>query len=72
MGKRIRKFGPRSLEKARKYVNEHPKRQLYILRGPDRCYWVCNKGIALDLEQQGMPTISSPGESGEIIGVALA
>jgi hypothetical protein len=59
MGKRIRKFGPRSLEKARKYVNEHPKRQLLILRGPDRRYWVCNKGIGLHLEQRGMETISS-------------
>jgi hypothetical protein len=62
MGKRIRKFGPQSLEKARKYVSEHPKRQLLILRGPDRSYWVCNKGMALHLEQQSMQTISSPGE----------
>ncbi len=59
MGKRIRKFGPRSLEKARKYVNEHPKGQLLILRGPDRRYWVCDKGIGLRLEQRGMQTISS-------------
>jgi hypothetical protein len=62
MTKRIRKFGPNSLEKARDYVASHPGRQLFIFRGPDRRYWVCNKGIAQQLEEQGMHAIPVHGE----------
>jgi hypothetical protein len=54
MGKKIQKFGPRSLEKAREYVASQPQRQLVLFRGPDRRYWVCSKGIARRLEQQGI------------------
>ena len=52
MSKSIRKFGLRSLEKARDYVNEHPQQQLQILRGPDHRYWVCSQGMAQHLETQ--------------------
>jgi hypothetical protein len=31
---------------------------LSIFRGPDRRYWVCNKGIAQRLEEQGMRPVS--------------
>lgn len=54
VGKKIRKFGLRSLEKAREYVATYPQRQLVIFRGPDNRYWVCSKEMARRLEQQGM------------------
>ncbi len=58
MGKKIQKFGPRSMEKAREHVASQPQRQLVIFRGPDRRYWVCSKGIARRLEQQGIHLVS--------------
>jgi hypothetical protein len=61
MGKRIRKFGPRSLEKARKYVNEHPKRQRYILR-----YLAWPRPLLLGVQQRNNSTFGTAGYADHI------
>ena len=60
MTKRVHMFGRNSLEKARLYVQEYPKRDLVILK--DSRTWriaVCSPSIAPELKAKGFQLIES-------------
>jgi hypothetical protein len=51
--KQLYLFGPRSLEKAQRHIQNHPEKDLVLLRAPDRRLVVCRANKAPELRAKG-------------------
>jgi len=60
MSKRVRMYGPNSLERAQLYVDQHPDRDLVILKDlRTRRIAVCSPKMAEKLSTQGFSPVES-------------
>ena len=59
MTKKVRLYGPRSLDQARQYVQNHQGQDLILLKSPDRRIAVCGATTAVELKAKGFTAIDA-------------
>jgi hypothetical protein len=60
MSKKIRFYGPKSLNRARRYIDQHPDRDLVLLKDSrTRRFAVCSPNMAQKLSAQGFSPVQS-------------
>jgi hypothetical protein len=57
MTKKVHLFGAYSLERAQQYVQEHPAKNLVLLKAPDRRFAVCLPSTADELKTKGFTLV---------------
>jgi hypothetical protein len=57
--KKVRLFGPRSLDQATQYVQNHRGQSLILLKAPDRRIAVCGETTAVELKTKGFTPIDT-------------